>query len=149
MEPIAKYRGLTQQGAESLGWYRADIDGAPFRGQAPMMAEAELEQNIVKVADVHVRVFDMGLKKDRKDYATILDRVANNWYAIVSPRQFTWVMRKYRNRKTGKIKRKKTMLVHVEWSAPYMTQPVNHIDQRALDNSLGFHYEANADGKGP
>lgn len=82
---LLKYRESVHNvdGRSPLGWHRAAIDGAPFRGPAPMYKEEDFENKTERVHDGKVRVFRLWVEEDRKAYEDIIDRASNRWYTII------------------------------------------------------------------
>jgi len=63
---------------ENLHWFRADIDGAPFRGTPiPGLTEDEAESRLVPTARPFNRMFDLSKPEDNKDYLLVLAKATN------------------------------------------------------------------------
>lgn len=71
-----------------LHWGRASADGAPFRGNPPLMSEHELDDRVVKVGEIHVDIFDINDQDQRQVYMSVLDRIASGWYRLVHLERF-------------------------------------------------------------
>lgn len=93
---------------QPIHWHRAGIDGAPFRGPAPMLMGDEFEDRIVKVADPHVERFDISVPEQKKGYLMVLDGAANGWFQIL-----------YLKR-PGEYDPTNKTLAYVEWLEFYM-----------------------------
>lgn len=109
MGSIVKFanRCAASTGSE-LHWGRAAEDGAPFRGPIVMYKNDEYDRKVVRVADAHVEVFDIGDPEQKLAYQTILDRAASGWYQILT-RDCKWV----------DDERGTRMFVYVEWVENY------------------------------
>lgn len=101
-------------GRGRLYWNRADVDGAPFRGNGnlPMMyTEEELETRLTPVYDSHVRIFDLSDPDQTAAYREVLDKLANGWATE------RYVHRAHAvDPKTGNLR----TLVHLEWYEKFM-----------------------------
>lgn len=93
---------------QPLHWGRATLDGAPFRGPAPMFMGEEFEERIAKVADPHVEIFDISNADQKKKYLGVLEGAANSWYRIL------YIKR------PGEYDPKHKTLAYVEWLEYYM-----------------------------
>lgn len=99
-----------------LNWHRAAIDGAPFRGNAPLMREEEFEAYAERVYDAKVDTFDMSDPERKAAYAEILDRASNRWYKILAcDRKF--------------VESKQNWLIYLEWVEPHMEIPAGKMNR--------------------
>lgn len=81
---LARFMNRTTDGnGQPLHWSRAALDGAPFRGPAPMLMGEEFEEKIVKVADPHAEEFNTADPAEKKAYLQVLDGAANRWFQIL------------------------------------------------------------------
>jgi len=120
---IFKFANQTNGGkGRILHWGRADIDGAPFRGSAPPMLQGEeMEDRLVRVADPHVRIFDLSNEHDTKAYLEVRDMIVNGWaHTVYCKRVVT------RNRKTDLIR----VRIVLEWVQFYMQDGQPMMSQR-------------------
>lgn len=125
---LVKFVNQQKHGGQSIHWGRHDLDGAPFRGDAPPMGtEEELDDRLVRVVDVKNRIFDLDVPAENAAYVEIIDKAANNWFTIIAKEMFkipvirtmsrvdpeskTTVVDKFRD---IKIK------VYLEWAEYYM-----------------------------
>lgn len=100
-----------------LHWHRAELDGAPFRGDSiPLLKNDEFEELAQKVHDAKIGIFDTSdetHKQCGRTYNEVLDGVASGWFKLLTERKYKWSRRN----------KKLTMLVYVEWSEPTMQLP--------------------------
>ncbi len=110
---LIKYMNQTNGGKRgSLHWGRADIDGAPFRGELPpMLPEEELDERLVRIADPRNRVFDLSDPTDNAAYLEAVDKIVNKWGHLMYIKRVVT-----RNKKTDAIK----VRVYMEWVEFYM-----------------------------
>lgn len=91
-----------------LYWGRADIDGAPFRGQQPpLLSQEEFEARVTKVADVKNGTFRTWVEEDNKGYLDVLDKIANSWAECV-------FVERWRDVESGRH------AVYIEWIEYYL-----------------------------
>ncbi len=91
-----------------LHWGRATLDGAPFRGPAPMLMGEEFEDRVTKVADPHAEKFNITVPEQKKGYLTVLDGAANGWFQILYIRR------------PGEYDPADKNIAYVEWLEYYM-----------------------------
>ena len=127
---LVKYMNQINGGSRGrLHWGRADLDGAPFRGNAPPIGpEEELESRLTRVHDARNRIFDTSDPKENADYMQVVDRIVNGWYQLVH-RKHRHVLVKYKDKDGMKVVKMK-VLVYVEWLEPYMEDGKPHLSQR-------------------
>lgn len=105
MASLSKFFNRTQSRGQKLYWGRAQMDGAPFRGQAPpLLTEDEYEQRVVRVVDVQAEFFDISKKDQKRAYLDVLDGAANGWFRILYIKRF----------------RKSPSVHYVEWAEFYL-----------------------------
>lgn len=83
------YHQRSDDRARPLWWGRADVDGAPFRGEPPPpIPEAEYDRRVVRVRDFRWGKFYLHSDADMARYADVCDRAVNQWFTIVSLERF-------------------------------------------------------------
>lgn len=98
----------TDAGGQPLHWGRAALDGAPFRGPAPMLMGEEYEDRVVRVADPHAEEFDTADAGQKAEYLKVLDGAANQWFQIM------YIKR------PGEFDASRPRVAYVEWLEYYM-----------------------------
>jgi|SRR6187399_2203714 len=110
-----------KKGGKPLHWGRAETDGAPFRGNPPLLREEEFDDKTIRSCDCFAATFDTSKpesKKHGRTYHEVLDGISNDWFFQLSQPMRRWV----RNRRTRKWK----VLVYIEWAEPYVeTRPTD------------------------
>ena len=80
---LVKFSNQTTKNGKQLLWGRASEDGFPFRTvNAPLLTEDEYQERVVRVADFCLDFFDMLVPAERQAYCEVMERCANNWYAL-------------------------------------------------------------------
>jgi hypothetical protein len=109
MGSLARFMNRTKDdGGQSLHWGRAALDGAPFRGPAPMLMGEEFEERVVRVADPHAEEFDTADPAQKKLYLNVLDGAANQWFQIL------YIKR------PGEYDKNRPRVAYVEWLEYFM-----------------------------
>lgn len=85
---LLKHRGRGSSGGKKLHWERAGIDGAPYRGNAPMLTDSEFEQQTIRVADVRNAFFDVKKLEENKLYLEVLECCMNGWFRLIHLERF-------------------------------------------------------------
>jgi hypothetical protein len=102
-----------------LHWGRADVDGAPFRGHAPLtMTEDEADTRLVRLLDMKVKTFDLDNPDDVKAYTDVLDKIANGW--AMKYREDTLTKRIKRKRDDGSVEIDERIRIFFVWGEYYM-----------------------------
>jgi hypothetical protein len=73
---------------QPVSWQRFDLDGAPFRGQAPLLTEQEYENRVRRTRDAHAEFFDITDAKKLKAYLRVLDGIVNGIYQMMYIKRF-------------------------------------------------------------
>ena len=107
---LVKYMNQTDGGnGQNLYWHRASQDGAPFRGPtAPVLKEEEYQQQVVRIGDPQVEIFDTTDPEQRKKYQEVLAKVVNGGWG-----QVLFIERKF-------IPELKGWRVYLEWVQWFM-----------------------------
>jgi len=109
-----KFATQTGNSKEQLYWGRCDIDGAPYKGAPlPPMSEEELEERLVKVAEPHVRIFDLHNSEDVKEYTAVLDKIANGAASLLHREHLHTTIEK---RDGDSVVTDVHMKVYIEWA---------------------------------
>lgn len=105
-----------------LYWGRADVDGAPYRGELlPPMPESELEERMIRVAQPRNRLFDLADPEDNAAYLAVLDRVANQWASCLYTRHYHLkYRRKVKDAGGERLEPDVRIKVYVEWVEFFM-----------------------------
>jgi hypothetical protein len=112
-----------------LHWGRSDIDGAPFRGDAPPTGtEEELEARLTRVHDPKNRTFDTTEPTDNAAYLTVMDKIVNGWAQCLH-RFHRHCVEKTRDA-NGVMKTRMKVLVYIEWVEYYMEDGKPNLSQR-------------------
>lgn len=96
-------------GRGPLSFSRAELDGMPWRGHAPLMREEEYQELSSQVNDFDVGLFDIRNPEERKRLKEVFDRVTNGWYQILDYDK-NWVTNEDGTR---------TVVVYVMWAVPH------------------------------
>jgi len=97
---------------DQLHWDRAAQDGAPFRGDIPLLKDAEFESLTERVYDSKSGIFNTSTPEQRcsgRTYQEVMDGVLAGWFKLMSDRQYKWL-------DTGA---EPEMMVYIEWAEPY------------------------------
>lgn len=83
--PLSKYARIIKadDSGAPLYWGRADVDGAPYRGQPTLLKEEEYESRVSRVADVKNATLHLKDPTDNAKYLSILDKACAGWYQIL------------------------------------------------------------------
>lgn len=99
-----------------LHWGRADLDGAPYRGQfLPPMPEEELENRLVRTANPQIRTFDLADPDDAKAYVDVLDMIANKWATLIYREHLKTTIKRI-DRDNHTVTTEIKLKVYVEWA---------------------------------
>lgn len=82
MSSILQFRHVREKDAKPLWWGRADIDGLPFRGSAPLLKEAELERASIQVAELQAKFFDMQDPEQMREYLGVMSACESGWFQL-------------------------------------------------------------------
>lgn len=86
---LLRYAGAglkTDRGPLQFG--RVGMDGLPFRANPDSLyTNKEIEQKAFISADVGVRVFNLSVPEDLKEYGEILEKAANGLYQLLLDRE--------------------------------------------------------------
>lgn len=106
---LVKFANRRMGGDKKLFWNRADIDDAPFRGDAPpLMTQEEYDERVVRVKDAKNGFFDVSKPEDNAAYLQVIDAIANGWFQLIYIERF----------------RNQTTVHYVEWVEYYMEDGV-------------------------
>jgi hypothetical protein len=67
---------------EQLSWSQ-HID-APFRGPVPLLRGSEFDDQLTTVNDFRLREFDLRDSAQADEYRTVMDRIVNGWYQVIT-----------------------------------------------------------------
>lgn len=83
MSSLIKYaRAAGNNPGQTTHWGRAEHDGLPFRGAAPMFRDDEFDDRVVRVADFRFGFFDVKEQTQANEYGQVMDRCANGWFEL-------------------------------------------------------------------
>jgi len=81
---LVKFMNETDGGDRGkLHWNRAEVDGAPFRGNAPRLTEAEYRNRVTKVGDPKNGIFDLTKPEENQQYLSVMDKIVNQWARLI------------------------------------------------------------------
>lgn len=106
-----------------LHWGRADVDGAPFRGQAPPpMTEEEADERLVRAYDPQNRYFDTSDPVQNKAYLKVLDMVTNGWAQVLNREIVKVPVERIYKQEDGsqRVEHDVVFKVYLEWVVPVM-----------------------------
>ena len=112
-----------------LYWGRADIDGAPFRGNAPPTGtEEELESRLARVHDSKNRIFDTSDPDENAAYLDVMDKIVNGWAQCLH-RHHDHIRERIRGA-DGVRRTRMKVLIYIEWIEWYMEDGKPNQSQR-------------------
>lgn len=123
----------TARDGTKLSWHRADVDGAPFKGEVPPVSEAELENRIVRKVEAYHRTFDLRIEADAKAYSDVLEEIADG---LSQPLARRFLRTRVRTAKDGVVTVEDHVRVYLEWLRAVCVDGKPHLAQRATTEQL-------------
>jgi len=114
-----KMREVADLNGAPLHWGRVDEDAAPYKGPPPQFLKNSEAHHLQRAYDVFYGTFDTSNPEQEiagHTLQAVLDRVANNWYTMVSF-----------NERWGERDGVPVMFTFVIWRVPYMQADKNSI----------------------
>lgn len=107
-------------GRGQLHWGRADVDGAPFRGNnIPVGTEDELESKLVKTFDAHNQIFDLSDPESNTEYIKVMTKILNGRAQILHREHLQHKIRRH-DPQTKSIVTEIRLKVYLEWADAFM-----------------------------
>ena len=98
-----------------LSFHRADIDGVPWRGEAPPLREEEIANLADVVYETYVKEFNLGDPAQLAAWQEVYSRIVNGLYRC------TCIIRERLTQPDGS----RPMVIYVEYVEPAMEVPVD------------------------